>query len=115
MSLNEHEQRLLEELERDLYASDSDFANRVKKQDPTRKSSSRLVLGVLAVLAGLGLLIFAVTLQVAFFGAAAFLVMFIGVVLVSSNLQLPKMEMPLGSSPKGKGFFEDRWDRRFGD
>lgn len=115
MGLSEREQRLLEELERDLYATDSDFANRVKKQDPARKSSSRLVLGVLAVLAGLGLLIFAVTLQVAFFGAAAFLVMFIGVILVSSNLQLPKLDMSTSNKPKGKGFFEDRWDRRFGE
>ena len=109
MGLSEHEQRMLEELEKDLYESDQDFANRVKKQDPERKSSSRLVLGVLALVAGLGLLLFAVSLQVAPFGIAAFLVMFIGVVLISSNLKLPSV--PDGKS-SGK-FFEDRWNKRF--
>ena len=109
MGLSEHEQRMLEELAKDLYESDQDFANRVKKQDPERKSSSRLVLGVLALVAGLGLLLFAVALQVAPFGIAAFLVMFIGVVLISSNLKLPNI-------PDGKAsgsFFEDRWNKRF--
>lgn len=113
MGLSEHEQRLLEELEKDLYESDQAFANRVKKQDPERKSSSRLILGVLSVVAGLGMLIFAVALQVAFFGIAAFAVMFIGVVLVSSNLKLPNL--PSAGSGSSGSFFEDRWNKRFGE
>ena len=113
MGLSEHEQRLLEELEKDLYESDQGFANRVKKQDPERKSSTRLILGVLALVAGLGMLIFAVSLQVAFFGIAAFAVMFIGVVLISSNLKLPSL--PSGSGGSQGSFFEDRWNKRFGE
>lgn len=113
MGLSEHEQRLLEELEKDLYESDQDFANRVKKQDPERKSSGRLILGVLSMVAGLGMLIFAVSLQVAFVGIAAFAVMFIGVVLISSNLKMPSL--PSGSDGSSGSFFEDRWNKRFGE
>jgi hypothetical protein len=113
MGLSEHEQRLLEELEKDLYESDQGFANRVKKQDPERKSSGRLILGVLSMVAGLGMLIFAVSLQVAFFGIAAFAVMFIGVILISSNLRLPNL--PSGSGGASGNFFEDRWNKRFGE
>lgn len=113
MGLSEHEQRMLEELEKDLYESDQGFANRVKKQDPERKSSSRLILGVLSLVAGLGMLIFAVALQVAFFGIAAFAVMFIGVVLISGNLKLPNL--PGGESGSSGNFFEDRWNKRFGE
>mgnify|MGYP000031593570 FL=1 len=114
MGLSEHEQRLLEELEKDLYESDQGFANRVKKQDPERKSSTRLILGVLSLVAGLGMLIFAVSLQVAFFGIAAFAVMFIGVVLISSNLKLPSIPSSGGGKSSGS-FFEDRWNKRFGE
>jgi hypothetical protein len=113
MGLSEHEQRLLEELEKDLYESDQGFANRVKKQDPERKSSGRLILGVLSMVAGLGMLIFAVSLQVPFVGIAAFAVMFIAVVLISSNLKMPSL--PTAGEGSSGNFFEDRWNKRFGE
>jgi hypothetical protein len=59
------------------------------------------------------MLIFAVALQVAYFGIAAFAVMFIGVVLISSNLKLPNL--PGGEGGSSGRFFEDRWNKRFGE
>jgi len=64
------------------------------------------------MLVGLVLLILAVSLQVAFFGVVAFMVMVIGLVIATSNFRIPG----LGKTPKSPGsssFFEDRWNQRF--
>ena len=109
MALSEREQRLLEEMERNL-REDSQFAGRVKAVDSANQSAGKLVAGVLLLLFGVGLLITAVILQVAFFGVAAFLVMLMGLVIASTNFQAPKLPTPQKQSGS---FFEDRWDQRF--
>lgn len=110
MALSEHEQRLLDEMERNL-SQDPQFASRVREVGSANQSSSKLIAGVLLFLAGIGLLIFAVVLQVAFFGVAAFLVMLIGLVLATQNFSLPKLPAP---SPQDRAsYFEDRWNQRF--
>ena len=112
MALSEREQKLLEEMERNLMQEDASFASKVKAVGSSNKSAGKLVAGVLVTLVGLGLLIFAVALQVAFFGVVAFLVMVIGLVVASSNFQLPELPaMP--KSNRGPNFFEDRWNQRF--
>lgn len=112
MALSEREQKLLEEMERNLLQEDTSFAKKVKEVSSSNKSAGKLVGGVIVTLMGLGLLIFAAALQVAFFGVVAFLVMVIGLVIASANFRLP--ELP--NIPKGQGgtsFFEDRWNQRF--
>jgi hypothetical protein len=110
MALSEREQRLLEEMERNL-REDSQFANRVREVDSSNQSSGKLVGGVLLLLVGIGFLILAVILQVAFFGVAAFLVMVMGLVIASANFALPKLpDMPKAQSGT---YFEDRWNQRF--
>lgn len=114
MALSEREQRLLEEMERELIAGDAQFANRLKSSEST--SSSKLILGVVLLLAGLSLLVFAVMLQVPLFGVAAFAVMFIGLVIASSNLKVPELPNLGANRPdSGGNFFESRWDKRFGE
>lgn len=112
MALSEREQAMLEEMERNLMSQDAGFANRVKNVSSSNKSASKLIVGVLVLLAGLGLLGLAVVLQVAFFGVAAFIVMVIGIIVASSNFSLPAIPKVGGSSKKGS-FFEDRWNQRF--
>lgn len=111
MALSEREQALLEEMERNLMSQDAGFANRVKSVSATNKSASKLIAGVLVLIAGLGLLLLAVILQVAFFGVAAFVVMVIGIIVASSNFRLPEIPKVGGSSKAS--FFEDRWNQRF--
>ena len=112
MALSKREQKLLEEMERNLLQEDAGFASKVRSVGSSNKSAGKLVGGVLVTLVGLGLLIFSVVLQVAFFGVVAFVVMLIGLVIASSNFQLP--ELPnLSDRPKGKNYFEDRWNQRF--
>lgn len=118
MGLSEREQKLFEQLEREL-AGDAQFANKVNSARPKAAKGKLLVVGVLVMLAGVGLLLLAVAMQVAFFGVVAFLVMLIGLVTASSNFDAG----PMGETPKTEGqakpkrgnFFEDRWDRRFGE
>ena len=113
MALSEHEQKLLAEMERNLMAEDASFAKSVSAVGSTSKNAGKLVAGVLVMLMGIGLLITAVVLQVAFFGVAAFTVMVIGLVMASSNFTAPKL--PKGVQAPKANFFEDRWNQRFGN
>jgi hypothetical protein len=112
MALSEQEQKLLEEMERNLLQDDAAFANKVKSVGASNKSAGKLVAGVLTTLVGLGLLVYAVILQVAFFGVIAFVVMLAGLVVASSNFRLPNMPK-LPEAGGGKNYFEDRWNQRF--
>lgn len=114
MGLSEHEQKLLDELERGLMESDSSFAAKVQR---VGNPASKLIGGVLLTLIGLGVLVAGVFLQFAPIGVLGFLVMLGGLVIATSNLRLPDMPSGLsGSGPQGPGknFFEDRWDKRQG-
>ncbi len=112
MGLSEREQKMLEEMERELLSSDAEFASRLK--DPDKGSASKLIAGVLVMVAGVGLLILAVALQVAFFGVFAFAVMLIGLLVASNNLKFPELPKAPGQQDSG-GFFEQRWNQRFGE
>ncbi len=74
MALSEREQKLLEQMEQALYAEDPRFAARIRTQSMTR-SRQRLIVGVVGILAGLGLVFLAVLNQVIWLGAVGFAVM----------------------------------------
>lgn len=119
MGLSEREQQLLDELERGLYASDSNLAHKLGK--PGARSPRRIIAGGALAVIGLSLLVVAVMLQFALFGVAGFLVMLAGLILAtSSNPSLDKPAPGKATSqsqpPKAdrKSFFEDRWDKRQG-
>jgi hypothetical protein len=119
MGLSEREQQLLDELERGLYASDSNLAHKLGK--PGARSPKRIIAGGALAVIGLSLLVVAVMLQFALFGVAGFLVMLAGLILATSSnpsLELPTAgkAAPKPAAPKAdrKSFFEDRWDRRQG-
>ena len=79
MPLSEHEQKLLEQLEKQLHEDDPKFASSMGS-DPGRSWSTRhLVIGVLATLAGVMLLLVGVTVQNIFVGVLGFIVMGAGV------------------------------------
>ena len=117
MGLSEREQQLLDELERGLYATDSDLAHKLGK--PGARSPKRIIAGGALAVIGLSLLVVAVILQFALFGVAGFLVMLAGLILATSAN--PSLEVtgktqakPQVSRPNKKSYFEDRWDRRQG-
>lgn len=77
MPLSEHEQKLLEEMERGLYQSSQDRV----RVDPSgfRLDVRRLVLGILLFVAGLVVLLVGVSTRVPLVGIGGFIVMFGGV------------------------------------
>jgi len=123
MPLSEHEQKLLEQLEKQLHEDDPKFANSMGS-DPGRSWSTRhIVIGVLCALAGIFLLLVGVTLQNIFVGVLGFIVMGGGVYFATMRNAAPGKSRTAGSPGKpgkSKSSFmsslEERWDeRRRGD
>ncbi|MCF3138357.1 DUF3040 domain-containing protein [Paenarthrobacter sp. AR 02] len=72
MSLSEEERRSLEELERDLAATDPELASQLTSGRP-RGEMARIILGSLAVLAGFVMVIAGIMTQLVFLGVMGFL------------------------------------------
>ncbi|MGN6428571.1 MAG: DUF3040 domain-containing protein [Leifsonia sp.] len=121
MPLSEHEQRLLEEMERSLYQNDADFVAKVggKRARPAYRS---IVLGVLIAVVGVVVLIVGVFFQLPIVGILGFVVMFAGVLLaiapgkrVAVDPDSPAARAAGKSSRAQSGFMDrmnDRWDKR---
>ncbi len=127
MPLSEYEQRVLSQMEQQL-RSDPRLVNTFTAE--RRYSGRRLVLGTLAVLAGLALLVGGVATGHVWLGVLGFVVMLGGVMLAISK---PRGGAPRSTGPgpgrpgrpgqsalvrKDSGFMqrlEERWDRRRDD
>ncbi|WP_022893353.1 DUF3040 domain-containing protein [Agromyces subbeticus] len=124
MPLSEQEQRLLEEMERNLYRNDADFVHAVGGVRGRRPNYRAIVLGVLLAVAGAGALIAGVASQLLVIGVIGFAVMFAGVLVattpskrgaVSAAPSEPAANAQSGRRTTGGGFMDrmnDRWDRR---
>lgn len=116
MALSDREQRLLDELERGLYESDPNLANKISSSGS--RTPARLIAGLVIGLIGVSLIVFAVMIQVAFFGVFAFIVMLAGLIVASSNISpAPGAKSGGQASPKPqpRNLFEERWNKRQGD
>jgi hypothetical protein len=80
--LSEHEQRLLEQMERALYAEDPKFATSMRNARTIAGDRRRVILGVLALLAGMALLVTGVATQLVPVGVLGFVAMLGGIWLV---------------------------------
>jgi hypothetical protein len=79
--LSEHEQRLLEEIERALVDDDPKFASSVRTGDRRLKARRKLQLGALLVVVGLAGLVIGAVASSVLLGVLGFLVMFGGAAL----------------------------------
>jgi hypothetical protein len=119
MPLSEHEQKLLEQLEKQLHEDDPKFANSMGS-DPGRTWSTRhLVIGVLCALAGIALLLVGVTTQIIIVGVLGFVIMGGGVYFATMrNASGAKSGSASGAGKSGKprspfmSSLEERWDER---
>ena len=120
MPLSEHEQRLLEQMERQLYADDPKLASTLRGSGRSLRSRHRLLLGVLGVGGGMALLVAGVAWAWPL-GVAGFLVMLGGGWLASTGWQSGPSTQSAPSkqsgakSPQRSGFMtriEERWERR---
>ena len=122
MPLSEQEQRLLEEMERNLYRNDADFVHAVGGVRGRRPNYRAIVLGILLAVAGVGALIAGVALQLLIVGIVGFALMFAGVLLaITPSKRGAAAAPPADPSTPSKagrssgGFMDrlnERWDRR---
>ena len=125
MPLSEHEQRLLEQMERALMAEDPKFASSLR-HGSSGADRRRIVVGVMGALGGMALLLAGVSTNLVPVGLLGFLVMLGAVFLIVSGVrhtapaaQQAGAETPTpAAAPKkaGKGGFmakfEQRWQER---
>jgi uncharacterized membrane protein YjjP (DUF1212 family) len=114
MPLSEHEQRLLDEMERNLYGHDADVVSTTLSAMP-RPNYRAIVIGVIVALAGLGALVTGVMMQMVIIGIAGFIAMFVGV-LIASRPGQPREAAPAPAQKKSTSSFmqrmEQKWDER---
>ncbi|MBF4462531.1 MULTISPECIES: DUF3040 domain-containing protein [unclassified Rathayibacter] len=124
MPLSEHEQRLLDEMERNLYQNDADFVAAVGKGRGGTNYRA-LVLGILLAIVGLGVLVAGVIVHVPLVGVGGFAVMLVGVVVAlrpgAQGADEPPTAPGVASKPRSAGArqgsrfmdrLNDRWDNR---
>ena len=99
--LSEHEQRLLDQMERALYAEDPKFATSMRNPNPLAGDKRRIALGVLALLAGMGLLLAGVATKLVIIGVLGFLAMLGGLWLAVVALRPTVPAKQAGASQAG--------------
>jgi len=119
MALSEREQRLLEEMERNLLQHEADVvapgANR-------GLNFGSLALGIIVAVVGLGLVIVGIAVKAPWVGVIGFAVIVVGV-LLAMRRTVPDHPEGLDARPRSGGSprpsfmsnLEDRWERRNDD
>ena len=123
MPLSEHEQRLLDQIERALYAEDPKFASTVRGAKLRRPSKRRRVQGIVLFVAGVAALVAGVIFPklaivgipvVSVFG---FLLMFFGVLITLTTLrrgdQVADGAQEDGKPTRSRSSFSERMEERF--
>ena len=117
MPLSEHEQRLLEQMERALYAEDPKFASSLRSAGPRPGSRRKAAVGVLTALVGVALLITGAATSIVVVGVVGFLAMLLGTFLVITTLRAqPEAASAPSAKPAPKpqkAGFMDRVEERF--
>jgi len=117
--LSEHEQRLLEQMERALYAEDPKFASSLRSAGPRPGNRRKAAIGVLTALVGVALLVTGAATSIVVVGVLGFLAMLVGTFLVVTTLRVgPETEAPAPGQPAKpakapKTGFMDRVEERF--
>lgn len=127
MPLSENEQRLLEQMERALYAEDPKFASAMRGA-ARRSGAGRLLIGAGGIVVGLVLLVMGVAQQFVVLGVLGFVFMLAGTAYAVSAQRRPgptgvvgpsgKVHRATGVTRRRQSSFmqrlEERWDRRRG-
>ena len=133
MPLSEHEQKMLDEMERQLFADDPRLAKAFAPKAPPRRNGRRIIIGLGAVVVGLGVLVLAVSLPAVWLGVIAFIGMLAGAVYAITAPGASSEDKGStddggrgggggGTKPSTSGGdsafmrkMEERWEKRAGD
>ena len=123
MPLSEHEQRLLEQIERALYAEDPKFASAVRGGRLRKPTRRRRLQGVALFVVGLVLLVVGVAVPQLWLASSfpvlsvvGFLMMLGGAVLAVTSIGSGEAAQPKNAEPDKNRFtgrMEERFRRRF--
>jgi hypothetical protein len=117
--LSEHEQRLLEQMERALYAEDPKFASSLRSSGSRPGVRRSAVTGVLAALVGVAALIAGAATSIVAIGVLGFVLMLVGTFLVIRALSAPAGDpataapAPGKPAPAKRSGFMDKAEERF--
>lgn len=118
MALSDHEQQLLEQMERALASEDPKFASALRGSMTNRAATKSIGVAVLGVVVGLGILLVAVTMAIPALGILGFVSIVAGFYFAQKGTKASLNSEKPSPSPKQSttgGFMqglEDRWDRR---
>ena len=123
MPLSEHERRQLEQIEQALRDDDPRFAHAVHAADPRVRYRRRIIAAALGFVAGVGLLLAGVVINVILIAVAGFVVMLACSMWVVTSYQrmsgITSGRIPAKDRRAGKqagsglmGRLEERWRRR---
>ncbi|MHB8340717.1 MAG: DUF3040 domain-containing protein [Mycobacteriales bacterium] len=123
MPLSDHEQRLLEQIERALYADDPKFASTVRGTDLRSHYRRRLVRAVGALLVGLVVMLVGVIAQRWYVGVAGFVIMLLAALRGASAVKRmsgkstasPRPAAPAKPHASWRERVEERWHKRWED
>lgn len=85
MPLSEHEQRLLEQMERQLYAEDPKFASAMNDAHKGSGAGRRMLIGGAGLIVGVAMLVVGVAIGQIILGVVGFLVMLAGTIYAFSS------------------------------
>ena len=120
MPLSEQEQRLLDEMERNLYHNDADDVTTVGGRRG-RAGGLALFLGIAGVVVGLGLLLLGVGIRLPIVGIVGFVLMFAGALVLIApprRLSVARRSQPNAPRAPRSSFMDslgERWERRNDD
>ncbi|MFQ6483690.1 DUF3040 domain-containing protein [Brachybacterium epidermidis] len=129
MPLSEHEQKMLDEMERQLFADDPRLARAFSPSRSPRRNGRRIAIGLGGVVLGLLVLVLAVALPAVWLGVIAFIGMLAGAVYAvtsptnsndgdgpgDSGGTRPTTQGPRDNGGTFMKKMEDRWEKRSGD
>ncbi len=101
MPLSEHEQRLLEQIERALVDDDPKFASSVRTGDRRLKARRRMQIGVVLVVVGFAVLVGGAVGDSVILGVLGFLVAFGGAALAVLNYKVATGAVESDPAPPG--------------
>lgn len=114
MALSEHEQKLLEEMERALYAEDPRFASSMRETNPRSLRSARTGLLSLLVVAGIAGIVAGLTTQIAAIGIAGFVAVLGGLYgIISAALAQGGPAKAAKAPKKSRGSYLNNAEERF--
>ena len=122
MPLSDHEQKLLEQIEQALYAEDPKFAASVRSARSRASGRRWIPISALGVLAGLAIVLAALTAKVPALGVVGFVLIVVACTYAAGMLRRGTTSRSggraTGAAPKGRpqglrGRMEDRLRRRF--